>query len=205
VLNKSSPILCTAFAGTRQIASGGLREVALKAQESDSRDQSALVLIFDDLTSNVIELDLRGTPASLLQRIAAMETSASPASEPTASEESARRPGRPKLGVVAREVTLLPRHWEWLASQPGGASVALRKLVEEARRTNQGRDRRRLAQEATYRFISAMAGNEPGFEEAARALFAGNERRFAELVEPWPVDLRNHAKKLAAAAFAALD
>jgi hypothetical protein len=163
------------------------------------------VLIFDDLTSNVIELDLRGTPASLLQRIAAMETSASPAGEPTASEESARRPGRPKLGVVAREVTLLPRHWEWLASQPGGASVALRKLVEEARRTNQGRDRRRLAQEATYRFISAMAGNEPGFEEAARALFAGNERRFAELVEPWPVDLRNHAKKLAAAAFAALD
>jgi hypothetical protein len=118
--------------------------------------------------------------------------------------EAVRKPGRPKLGVVPREVTLLPRHWDWLAGQPGGASVALRKLVEQARRTNQDKDRLRLAQEAAYRFMSTMAGNEPGFEEAARALFAANQVRFSEFVEPWPIDVRDHAKKLAARAFEAL-
>jgi hypothetical protein len=194
-------MICTAFAGTRQIASGGLREVALKAQEAARRDEAAAVLIFDDRTSEVIEVDLRGTAEALRRRVAAIENAGKPVSEP-AAEEGARRPGRPRLGVVAREVTLLPRHWEWLASQPGGASVALRKLVEEARKTNQGRDRRRQAQEAAYRFISAMAGNERGFEEAARALFAGNRRRFAELAGHWPIDIGNHAKKLAEAAFA---
>jgi hypothetical protein len=102
---------------------------------------------------------------------------------------------------VAREVTLLPRHWDWLATQPGGASVALRKLVEEARRTNRGKDRVRLAKEAAYRFMSTLAGNEPGFEEAVRALFAGSEERFGSLVKNWPVDVANHAKKLAARAF----
>ncbi len=204
-MGNSLPISCTAFSGTRQIATGNLREVALKAQEAVNSDPSTAVLIFDDLTSHVIEVDLRGTPENLVQRIAGPEPATSQPSEPTATDESARRPGRPKLGVVAREVTLLPRHWEWLASQPGGASVALRKLVEEARKANQGKDRRRAALESAYRFISAMAGNEPGFEEATRALFADNQERFAELVAPWPVDLRNHAKRLAAVAFAAQD
>jgi len=155
------------------------------------------VLIFDDTTSHVIEVDLRGTPEALTQRIAQSTAAAPQPDEPATTEEGARRPGRPKLGVVAREVTLLPRHWEWLAGQPGGASVALRKLVEEARKTHQGRDRRRLALESAYRFISSMAGNEPGFEEATRALFAGNERGFAELVAVWPEDVRDQAKRLA--------
>lgn len=197
-----STIFCTAFAGARQIASGDLREVASKAQEAARRDESAAVLIFDDRTSEVIEVDLGGTAETLRRRVAAIENASKPVSEPAAAEEGARRPGRPRLGVVAREVTLLPRHWEWLASQPGGASVALRKLVEEARKANQGRDRRRQAQEAAYRFISAMAGNERGFEEAARALFAGDRRRFAELAGHWPIDIGNHAKKLGEAAFA---
>jgi hypothetical protein len=100
-------------------------------------------------------------------------------------------------------VTLLPRHWDWLASQPGGASVALRKLVEGARRTNQETDRLRLAKEAAYRFMSTMAGNEPGFEEAARALFAGDEERFVKFAEAWPVDVATHALRLAAPAWAA--
>ena len=109
-----------------------------------------------------------------------------------------RGPGRPKLGVVAREITLLPRHWDWLNAQPGGASVALRKLVEEARRANGGKDRVRQSQEAAYRFMSVMAGNRPGFEEATRALFAGHRDRFDQLVAPWPKDVRHHARKLAA-------
>ncbi len=161
------------------------------------RDQWAQILIFDDLTSNPIEVDFRGTVEDVARRIEV----AAPSTATPETEADPRRPGRPKLGVVAREVTLLPRHWEWLASQPGGASVALRKLVDQARQSNQGKDRRRRAQEAAYRFLSAMAGNEPGFEEAARSLFAGKSERFHEVVEPWPADIRDHARKLAAAVF----
>ena len=101
------------------------------------------------------------------------------------------------MGVVAREVTLLPRHWDWLNAQPGGASVALRKLVEHARRVNGSRDRVRRSQEAAYRFMSAMAGNLPGFEEATRALFAANQERFEALIGGWPVDIRANLMRLA--------
>jgi hypothetical protein len=100
-------------------------------------------------------------------------------------------------------VTLLPRHWEWLSAQPGGASVALRKLVEEARRANLGRDRVRQAQDSAYRFMFAVAGDRPGFEEATRALFAGDPDRFEQCVDAWPDDIRAHAKQLASAAFGA--
>jgi len=143
---------CTAFNGRKRIASGNLREVVLKAKEVMRRDSTAQVLIFNDVTSEVIDVDFREKFAS------APRPDESPAPDP-----ESRKPGRPKLGVVAREVTLLPRHWGWLASQPGGASVALRKLVEHAIKANRSRDSVRRAQESTYRFVSAMAGNEfPG-------------------------------------------
>jgi len=200
-MNSSTVTSCTAFAGKRLIASGGLLQVALKAQESLDLDKFAQVLIFDDATSNLIEVDLRGTRDDLSRRIAATENAAAQTIEPASADAELRKPGRPKLGVVAREVTLLPRHWEWLSSQPGGASVAIRKLVEQARKTNMGTDRVRTAKEATYRFMSAMCGNEPGFEEANRALFAGNQERFEQVTEPWPPDLRYHAQKLAVLAF----
>lgn len=189
---------CTAFAGARRIATGALPDVALKTKEFLDRDGQAQVLIFNDVTSEVVEVDFRGTPAEVVQRLA---PATPPPGEPALEAEEPRRPGRPKLGVVAREVTLLPRHWEWLASQPGGASVALRKLVEHARTTNRERDRLRRAQEAAYRFISAMAGNEPGYEEAIRALFAGDRTRFNAETEPWPADVRAHARTLAEAVF----
>jgi hypothetical protein len=103
--------------------------------------------------------------------------------------------------VVAREVTLLPRHWEWLAQQSGGASVALRRLVDEARRSGEGRDSMRQAQEAGYRFMSVMAGNKPHYEDAIRALFAGDAARFEKSIAEWPADVRRHASRLAEAAF----
>ena len=179
-----------AFLKAKCIAQGDLREVALKAKAALDRDCWAQVLIFDDVTSAVIEVDFRGTAQEVSQRLP---------SEHAESDGEARKPGRPKLGVVAREVTLLPRHWQWLAAQPGGASVALRKLVEEARKANQGKDQRRSALDAAYLFLSAMTGNEPRFEEATRALFAGNREQFESMMASWPVDVRDHARRLAAA------
>ncbi len=184
---------CTAFAGTKRIASGDLGNVIRKSRELMDADERSQVLIFDDATSDIIEVDFRGTPEEVLRRLTG------PAAD--LKEAESRGPGRPKLGVIAREVTLLPRHWDWLASQPGGASVTLRRLVEQARKENQGKDRLRQAREAAYRFLSSMAGNFPGFEEAARALFAGNRDRFAEIVKPWPGDVRDHALQLAERSF----
>ena len=163
---------CTAFLENRRVAEGSLDEVVEAVR--GALESGAMVQIYDDTTGRVIDIDLR----------------------PKAAEE-VRGVGRPKLGVVAREVTLLPRHWDWLGSQPGGASVALRKLVEEARRTRGDADRRRAAQEAAYRFMSAAGGDLPGFEEAARALFAYDRRRFGEMVAGWPEDVRDHVVKLA--------
>src|SRR5262249_43481672 len=145
------------------------------------RGGRAPVPIFDDVTGEPIDVDFRGTSEDVLKRLPPRASQADPAASPDhRGREGPRGPGRPRLGVVAREVTLLPRHWDWLNSQPGGPSVALRKLVERARRENEGRDRVGRAQEATYRFRSAMAGNLPGFEEAARALFARDPERFTE-------------------------
>jgi hypothetical protein len=194
-------IRCIAFEGPRRIAAGVLADVALAAKTVIDRGGREPVLIFDDRTSEQIEIDLRGTPKDVQARLAKAPSpaTAEPPAQPAAVEQP-RGPGRPKLGVVAREVTLLPRHWDWLARQPGGASVALRKLVEDARRSKAGDDRVRASQEAAYRFMSAMAGNQPGFEEATRALFAGNADGFRQHCSQWPADVRDHATALAAAA-----
>ena len=196
---------CTAFEGFELIKSGDLAEVAVKTKAVLERGEKAPVLIFDDVTSEQIELDFRGSTADLLARIQALPANESLADDTTISpDDSPRGRGRPRLGVVAREVTLLPRHWEWLNTQPGGASVALRKLVEEAKRANKGKDEVRQAQEAAYRFLSALAGNLPGFEEATRALFKNDISRFAELIDDWPEAVRDHASKLVARAFEAI-
>jgi hypothetical protein len=180
----------TAFEGQQRLAAGPLPDVAL-AIKGHTRRTAAPIVIFSDATGRPIDLDLRGSNDEVLARLPA---GARPA-EAGASEPRGR--GRPKLGVVAREVTLLPRHWEWLNAQPGGASVALRKLVEEARRANGDRDRQRAARDAAYHFMSAMAGNLANFEEASRALFADDRRKFAGLIAAWPADIRDHAVKLA--------
>jgi hypothetical protein len=206
-MDKTALTYCTAFAGERRIASGPLVEAALKVKEVVDRGEHGQVLVFDDATGRLIEVDLRGASEQISARFAngSAADGGTPASAPDAGlEDSAPRGrGRPKLGVVAREVTLLPRHWEWLGTQPGGASVALRKLVEEARRASQGRDRVRQAQDCAYRFMHAMAGDRPGFEEAARALFAADSGRFGRCIEAWPDDIRAHAQQLASAAFEA--
>ncbi|MBB5192313.1 hypothetical protein HNQ50_003054 [Silvimonas terrae] len=192
------PIHCTAFVGHRRIASGLLRDVALAIKHSGADEADAPLLVFDDATARPVELDLRGTAAELAARIVEVIGTADHEEE----ADAPRGRGRPKLGVVAREVTLLPRHWEWLNSQPGGASVVLRKLVEAARHASAAPDRRRHAQEACYRFMSALAGNLPGFEEVSRALFAPDQARFDALIEAWPEDVRDYAARLAAGVWA---
>jgi hypothetical protein len=178
-------ITCTAFAGPDRLVHGPLAEVALAVKAALAADPTASILTFDDTTGRVIDFDLRGSDADVLARLPAPEG------------QPARGRGRPRLGVVAREVTLLPRHWDWLSAQPGGASHALRRLIDEARRHDGGQAATRAAQETAYRFVSAMAGNLPGFEEATRALFANDATRFAQHSATWPADIRDHAQKLA--------
>ena len=188
---------CTVFEGPRRLASGELAHVVLKTKEVYDRATRAPVLIFDNETSEQVDVDFSGSPQEVLDRLAARYGEASSTvATVSQTQEPPRGPGRPRLGVVAREVTLLPRHWEWLNSQPGGASVALRKLVDEARHANQGKDRVRRAQESAYRFMTAVAGNLPGFEEALRALFACQSERFQDLVSGWPEDIRTHVQAL---------
>ena len=173
-----------AFAGYRLLARGPAAEVvgAVKA----ATDAGETVLTFDAADGRVVDLDLRGDMAAVLARL------------PSAPEAEKRGPGRPKLGVTAREVTLLPRHWDWLAGQPGGASVALRKLVEGALKEAEGPDRARRAKETTYRFMTAIAGDLPGYEEATRMLFAGDWTAFDAAVEGWPEGVREMARGMAA-------
>jgi uncharacterized protein len=192
---------CVAFEGDRCVASGDLHEVARAAKELLDRRGDASILVLDGATSGTIEIDFRGTIEEMLARLPEARNTTPAASQPVVDTPPSRGPGRPKLGVVAREITLLPRHWDWLARQRGGASVAIRKLVEEARRTGDDKDRVRQAQEAAYRFMSVMAGNKPHYEDAIRALFAGEATRFEKLIAEWPKDVRDHAAQLAERVF----
>lgn len=180
---------CTAFAGHSRLASGPPGDVARAVKAAVDQGEQRPILIFDDATSGAVELDLRGTVDDVLARLAERTVGADGSKEE-------RKVGRPKLGVVGREVTLLPRHWDWLAEQPGGASVALRRLIDAERKASGFKDVARKAQDTTYRFMSALAGNLAGFEDASRALFAFDRDAFARATEAWPAGVRDHARWL---------
>lgn len=175
----------TAFTGHSRLVSGPPADVATALWKRAQSDPAEMPLVFDQ-EGRQVDLDLSGNETAVRARHA------------PAADVARAGAGRPKLGVVAREVTLLPRHWDWLKAQPGGASAALRRLVEEARR--QGGGDPRAMRDAAYRFMSAIAGNLPGFEEAARALFAGDLERLRSIIEEWPQDIGDHALELAGAA-----
>ncbi|SFU29395.1 hypothetical protein SAMN05216350_101153 [Polaromonas sp. YR568] len=190
VSSPDTPPRLVAFSGFRQVAAGDRTQV-IHALRKLFTTEETLLRVFNDATGERIDLDLR--------------PEAEPTPSPAPAEETvATRPvGRPKLGVVAREVTLLPRHWEWLGSQPGGASVTLRRLIDESRKASEGRVSVRASRENAYRFMSEMAGDFAGFEEATRALFAGDKIKFEDLVAPWPEDVRLQLAKLAATSWSA--
>lgn len=190
-----------AFAGTRLIARGPLLEVARAAKEASDHGARGRIRLFEDATGRRVDLDLRGSADDVVARLAAIRPDVAGREVGADAAPTTKGPGRPRLGVVSKEVTLLPRHWAWLGAQRGGASATLRRLVDDARKRYEGRDRVRRAQDSAYRFMSAMAGNEAGFEEAARALYAGDQARFDEESESWPPDVREHARRLAADAF----
>ena len=187
-MNISATADWIAFSQGQQIAQGQACDVAGQVKAFFDAHPERPLLIVDAHTGQTVELDLRGPLASVLQQL--QSPTPSVPSEEAATEESPRGPGRPRLGVVGREVTLLPRHWDWLASQPGGASVALRKIVERAKKESADADRRRQAVEVAYRFMSLLGGSEPGFEEASRALFAGDLDKLQREVAYWPEDVR---------------
>lgn len=174
------------FEGMSLLARGTVESMTVKVRETLAHKPQAALLIFEADTGRQTELDLHSSSLppkhSTANKASSLETSG---------------PGRPKLGVVGREVTLLPRHWEWLGTQPGGASVALRKLVEHAMKANLEADSTRQRKERAYQFMSAMAGNLPHFEEAIRALFAGDEGGLQASIQTWPVDVRSFAWELA--------
>ncbi|MBY0382662.1 MAG: DUF2239 family protein [Xanthobacteraceae bacterium] len=181
-----------AFDDDRCIASGDMVDVATRVKQTLSAQPHARILIFDIDTSHPVEIDFRGSIADVTARLRESLTQDSA----RAAEPTPRGPGRPKLGVVAREITLLPRHWDWLAAQSGGASVTLRKMIDDARRTTSVQDYQRGLQEAVHRFMSAMAGDKPRYEDALRALYANDGVRFHALIADWPCDVRRHVERL---------
>ncbi|MFZ2871192.1 DUF2239 family protein [Zavarzinia sp.] len=182
--------MMTAFDGARLLARGAPPDIAVKLRDAVEAGAKGPLLVFDDVTGKVVDIDLRGDADEVRARYSVAIEAGGPG-------EPERSRGRPRLGVIAREVTLLPRHWEWLATQSGGASAVLRRLIDEARRKEGDEGRMRSAREAAWRFMMAIAGDLPGFEEASRALFAGDQSRFRAEAAAWPPDIRAHAMCLA--------
>lgn len=157
------------FLKDRLVAQGTAADVAPAIRELPPVERSSDLLVFDDETGRQVDIDLR-------------------------AEQAVRSRGRPSLGVQAKEVTLLPRHWDWLAQQRGGASATLRKLVEDALRRGRGVEECR---DAAYRFLSVMAGNLPKFEDAVREIYSGNRVGYDHFSYDWPAAIRDHGRNLA--------
>lgn len=185
----------TAFAGDRCLGSGSVEEAITRVKKHLDRGGAEPVLVFEDRTGSTIDFDLRGSAVEAIERL-----KEHPLFVEERGAERRAGPGRPKLGVVSREVSLLPRHWEWLEAQRGGISVTLRSLVEEARKRGQGKDLARKAREAAGKFMWIMAGNLPMFEEASRALYAKDDAKLETPVRRWPADVKRHTLRLVAEA-----
>jgi hypothetical protein len=193
IASSVSSMTCAAFENGRCIAHGPLPDVAASLARRASLGVLHGVLVLDDATGQQIDLDLRGNEVQVRARYT---PPAEPVSAPIETPPAAKPRGRPRMGVVAREVTLLPEHWSWLASQPGGASVVLRRLVHEARKAGEEQDRLRQVRERIYQAMRVLAGDRAGFEEASRALFAGDEGTFRAHIASWPEDVGSYLQHL---------
>jgi hypothetical protein len=177
----------TAFVGVSLIASGPISSLLPALKQHFDHDAGTPLLIFEDWSGRQVDFDLRGS----LQQALARALPAPPRSGP----------GRPRLGVTSREVSLLPRHWQWLEQQPNGASAALRRLVDDARKHESDAQPSRQTREAIGRFLTAIAGNLPNYEEASRALYAVDREHFESLIRDWPGDIQAYLHNRAGEAF----
>jgi len=200
-MSKRSEARFTAFAGDRTLVRGDLDKVARACKAAMEAGTTDLIRIFDDRTGDRVDLELEGSMQEVADRVQWLR--AYMAVKGAGAEGAPRGRGRPKLGVVSKEVTLLPRHWAWLDGQRGSASAVLRRLVDEARKANADTDKIRKAQDVTYRFVHDLAGNARSFEEAIRALYAGDRDRFVAETEHWSSDVREYARRLAEDAWGA--
>ena len=191
-----------AFAGVKKIAEGSLPDVAIKVRRHLDRTTDTTPIVFDRKSARQIELDYRGTDPEIRHRasLSEIKLQAEPLAPSTSTRSRGR--GRPKLGVVAGEVTLLPRHWAWLKTQRGGASVTLRRLVDDARRNSEPKESRTEAQDSVYRAMVVLAGDLPGYEEALRALYANDADSFTRQTNKWPSGVKSFIRDLSREAFA---
>ncbi len=203
----------TAFEGDTLLGKGPLTEVILKIKKRMGKADNSPALIFNDATGNTMDFNFQGSEKDVLRRLEVFVGEADGKGKDAKGKdgkgrdgkgkaaEEAAGPGRPKLGVISREVSLLPRQWEWLASQSGGASAVLRRLVDDARKKSGDALTVKQTQERTYKFLSVMAGNLMGYEEAIRALYRKDAKGFATHTEGWPKDVKRHAEMLAEGLF----
>lgn len=194
-MNTSITQQASAFIGTKILKTGPLIEVVLAMKEEVAKDKFAQIMCFIDETGAMVDFDLSGTNEQVIAKLLANNPQSSIEVKETETKQTPKS-GRPKLGVIAREVTLLPRHWEWLASQRGGASATLRRLVEMAAKETISIETRKSAQNATYRFLQNIAGDFENYEEVLRAIFADDFDKMRKLMQNWPQDIQNYAQKL---------
>lgn len=184
----------TAFETHKILSQGSLEDVVLKVKKRLEKSPESQIVIYSDVTGKSMDFNFQGSEKEVLKRLEVYTT-------PESADEASTGPGRPKLGVISREVSLLPRHWEWLATQSGGASNTLRKLVEESMKKTSGVQTVKTAQERTYKFMSVEAGDLENYEEALRALYRKDKEKFTSDIKTWPRDVQKHILELAKPVF----
>ncbi len=187
-------ITYTAFESGKVISSGTLADVVINLKKKLGKSNHTSVLIFNDTTGRTMDFNFSGSEKEVLKRLEIY-------TQTPDSKEQPIGPGRPKLGVFSREVSLLPRHWEWLASQSGGASAVLRRLVEEAKKTSSQTITTKHAQERTYHFMSVVAGDFKGYEEVLRSLYKKDKSNFFSEMSEWPKDIVSYIRKISGPVF----
>lgn len=185
----------TAFEGPDRLFKGNLQDVVLKTKRRLGRAENSSILIFSDATGRTIEFNFHGSEKDVSRRLEMYVDQA--------GNKPSSGPGRPRLGVISREISLLPRHWEWLATQSGGASAAIRRLIEEAKKKSAARGSIKQLQERAYQFMTVIAGDLAGYEEALRALYRADRKHFLLKIQDWPCDIKNYLMELAEPVFEA--
>lgn len=185
----------TAFEGPDRLFKGNLQDVVLKTKRRLGRAENSSILIFSDATGRTIDFNFHGSEKDVSRRLEMYVDQA--------GNKPSFGPGRPRLGVISREISLLPRHWEWLATQPGGASAAIRRLIEEAKKKSAARGSIKQLQERAYQFMTVIAGDLAGYEEALRALYRADRKHFLLKIQDWPCDIKNYLMELAGPVFEA--